>query len=188
MGNCVKRAIGLPQVHHSDYCLPMFSCGQLKKLLSVKVKWLHSTRDMSVIQHQRLLFFRFLTTATRQQNLPWKQRAVVCIRFLVCSYWTEPLKMRPKVYVKATNTDLLLHYQSHVDSRLNEGCWKPCLIVRTAYRYVGHIFLKNATAWKHSSIGWNIRKNLSVLPSEILLLQRLQNPTARIVLCRIQQI
>ena len=52
-----------------------------------------------------------------------------------------------KVYIKPTNTDLLLHYQSHVDMRYKRGLLKTML--DRAYRLSSHwsycIFLKNVT-------------------------------------------
>ena len=47
--------------------------------------------------------------------------------FLGMQLLNKATQTETKVYVKPTNTSLLLHYQSHVDSRLNEGCWKPSL-------------------------------------------------------------
>ena len=48
-----------------------------------------------------------------------------------------------KVYIKTTNTGLLLHYQSHVDMRYKRGLLRPCLTVHIAYRRVSRIFLKS---------------------------------------------
>ena len=79
MGNCTKRSTKSPWAHHLGHCSPMFSWDPLKKLLSVKVKCLNSTRDTLMIrlplcwtQHQRLLSFRSWTTATLQLISPRK--------------------------------------------------------------------------------------------------------------------
>ena len=88
MGNCTKRSTKSPWAHHLGHCSPMFSWDPLKKLLSVKVKYLNSTRDTLMIrlplcwtQHQRLLSFRSWTTATLQLISPRKRKTMACFLF-----------------------------------------------------------------------------------------------------------
>ena len=52
---------------------------------------------------------------------------MTCSYFWVSSYWTDRSKTETKVYVKPTNSGLLLHCQCHVYNRYKKGLLRTML-------------------------------------------------------------
>ena len=64
--------------------------------------------------------------------------------FLGTQLLNKHTRVETKVYVKPTNTGLLLHYKSHVDDRYKHGLLKTMLDRHIDFHPIGIISLKNA--------------------------------------------
>ena len=69
------------------------------------------------------------------------------IPFLGIQLLNQSSQIEAKVYVKPTNSGLLLHHQSHVDNRFKKGLLRTMLdrTHRLIYLHFGHIFPTNVT-------------------------------------------
>ena len=68
---------------------------------------------------------------------------VAFVPFLGTQLLNKHTHVETKVYVKPTNTGLLLHYKNHVDDRYKRALLKRCLIVHFDFHPIGVISLKN---------------------------------------------
>ena len=177
MGNCTNRSTESPWAHHLGHCSPMFSWDPLKKLLSVKAKCLNSTRWWFYVDDtftnmldttSAASFLQVLNNCHSSVNFTTETEINGVLLFLGMYCLNRASQIETKVYVRPTNTGLLLHNHSHVDMRYKRGLLKTML--DRAYRL--------SSCWSYFSVECdrlfclNIRNVLSLVPSGILLLQR----------------
>ena len=96
------------------------------------------------------------------------------LAFLDSQLLNRSPQIETKVYVKPTNSGLLLHFQSHVDNRYKKGLLRTMLdwAHHLSSSCLGHIFPTNVTVWKQYSHGWGVPNILLTLPSNVSLTQR----------------
>ena len=81
--------------------------------------------------------------------------------FLGTQLFNRVPQIKTKVYVKPTNTGLLLHYHNHVDNSYKQSLlYKLCLIMRTVCPQYGFIFQRSVSAW---SLCFHVWSTLSTL-------------------------
>ena len=103
------------------------------------------------------------------------------IPFLGIQLLNRSPQIETKVYVKPTNSGLLLHYQSHVGNRYEKGLLRTMLDRAHRLSSSWTPFPTNVTVWKQYSHGWSIPNILLILPSKVSLIRRLrqQQPLSR---------
>ena len=69
-------------------------------------------------------------------------------------------RIETKVFVKPTNSGLLLHYHSHVDNRYKRGLLSTMPIAHIACPRHGLTSLRSATEWSPCSLNWSIPNTL----------------------------
>ena len=73
-------------------------------------------------------FLEVLNQRHSSIKLPWRRTVIACFHFWAPSCRsTNSTYADTKVYVKPSNTGLLLHYKSHVDDRYKSGLLKTML-------------------------------------------------------------
>ena len=120
--------------HHSGHCLLMSVMDPLKKLWYMKAKCLHFTRD-TLTTHLTLVpdttseatFLQVLNNCHSSLTFTMETESNGLLSFQGMQLHNGDAQIETRVYVKPTNTALLLHCQSHVDMRYKRGLLKTML-------------------------------------------------------------
>ena len=128
----MNRPTGLPWASRLGPYSPL--CAALKKPWIAKERCPASTGGMwmthwpsCLTKHQPTTFWRLLTNAKLDQVYHGDRKQSHTSRFLGTQLFNKSTHVKTKVYVKPTNSGLLLHYKSHVDDRYKRGPLKTML-------------------------------------------------------------